>query len=108
MSTMAQPMAQIAAPVAPQLAPLNPYGVIQYPYNPYGLQPVIAAPVGYPVAGGGYITIPGVQQPILQQPIYYNTPTVAQYNVRPQVAPQVGPAIAPMPSASYQTTSHPP
>eukprot|EP00090_Calanus_glacialis_P000703 TRINITY_DN10472_c0_g1_i1.p1 TRINITY_DN10472_c0_g1~~TRINITY_DN10472_c0_g1_i1.p1 ORF type:complete len:2203 (+),score=428.08 TRINITY_DN10472_c0_g1_i1:62-6670(+) len=125
-------MAQLAAPLSTQLASqptyLNPYGnaVIQYPYNPYGLQPSyvqqgMLAPMMHPV--GGYITLPGVQPVLHQQsalqPIYYNSSLASHYgqiavsqahqlsSLPPSSQPSGQPAfIAPQPYTSHpvQTT----
>jgi len=125
-------MAPLANPLSTQLAPqptyLNPYGstVIQYPYNPYGIQPSyvqqsMLGPIVHPV--GGYITLPGVQpvlqQPAALQPIYYNSGIAAPYGqiavtqaqtlgtIPPSSQPSAQPAfLAPQPYApqAVQTT----
>jgi len=102
-------VAQLPTALGSQPTYLNPYGsaVIQYPYNPYGLQPSyvqqgIVAPIVHPV--GGYITLPGVQPVLHQQsalqPIYYNSNLPAQYG---QIAVSQAPTLATIPSSTQQS-----
>eukprot|EP00092_Neocalanus_flemingeri_P004455 GFUD01004794.1.p1 GENE.GFUD01004794.1~~GFUD01004794.1.p1 ORF type:complete len:1492 (-),score=346.08 GFUD01004794.1:168-4643(-) len=130
MTTLAQTipsMSQLAPPLSTQLTSqptyLNPYGnaVIQYPYNPYGMQPSylqqgMIGPIMHPV--GGYITLPGVQ-PVLQQsalqPIYYNSGLPAQYgqigvtqpHQLPSLPPSTQPSSQPAFLAPQPYSSHP-
>jgi len=121
-------MTPLASPLSAQLAAqptyLNPYGsaVIQYPYNPYGLQPSymqqsMLGPIMHPV--GGYITLPGVQPVLHQQsalqPVYYNSGLAAPYgqmavtqahqlgSLPPTSQPSAQPGfLAPQPYSSHQ------